>query len=164
MSITTGWKFTNNTASSQKTFGLLDLGLSNYSTPQQYSNGTEVRYDNNTDGSSFTSEILRYRCAAQKGTPDSVLVIEHPTKATSKVVWGVTCEAQAVTESSDDPTYEVDNACTCKIVFTNMRDRNITASLMEQLLRRAVSSLYRSSDGSFIGADLMQGSIAVSDI
>jgi hypothetical protein len=162
MAITTDFVYTNGSASAHKTLQLVDLGVANYSTPTTLKNGGLVEYQNNTDGSSFRSEIIKYFSSTQKGLPESSLKMEHPTKSSSRAVYGVIAEGQALTTSSDDPTYEVDNACTCKIVLTNSLDRNITSAMMLQTLTRAVSALF-DDQGNFRGADLMQGALNVKD-
>jgi hypothetical protein len=162
MSITTNFIFTNKSTSAHKAVQLLDLGVTNYSTPQTLKNGSLVEYQNNTDGSSFRSENIKYFSSVQKGMPESSLEMEHPTKSSRKAVYGITVEDQAITLSSDDPTYEVDNACTCKIVLSNSLDRNITADHMKEVLIRAISGLF-DDQGNFIGSNLMQGALNVSD-
>jgi hypothetical protein len=160
MAITSSFVFTNATAAVTKALGLIDLGLTNYSSPM--TTNTETRYENNTDGTAFTSEALRYRYSKIR-TLDTVLNVENPSKAKDCISYGVTAECMLVTTDSADPQYEVDNPVICRISFAHRRDKNITATHVLVALARAISALFR-ADGTSIIPDLMQGTTTVTSI
>lgn len=160
MAITSGFAFTNATATTHKAVSLLDLDENNYSLPKRVGEN-ELRYENLTDGSTLTSEVIRVRTQTG-GKVDTVLNVENPTKATSSRIFSVTLEDMLITTDTVDPTYEVDNPIVAKLSIAIPRDKNITASHVNTVINRLLS-LFQDTSGSSKVASLMQGGLELGD-
>lgn len=152
MSLSTSFGFSN-TTDSENTLTLKALGLVTNYGKEFRSNSTRL---NNATCPTDQPELVTFKYQ-DIDKVDTAITNLYPPSVKAGAMYGVTVEALASTTDSTDASYRVDNPVVCKIEFRHTKNGAVTEQLVEDILLRAVSALFKADGTSRIG-DLMRKS------